>query len=871
MIKKILLTILLIGSGLSVWASHSKHYGMGTAVSTGNGLVYVSDSETPPAANATGWSMSSSRSFNCGEDEGKDQQTLYFHAKASDGYHFVGWSSQQTTPPSFPSSYLGTDNMFAGRVSAESTSDGSPTETIYYAYFERNPPVVYTCLPSSCGSYQVTCAGSTTTVSSTGVAQEIATTMNLNLTASPPSGQKVLGWYTCDAAGENKIYFSTAQKVDGFVRTFNTMIGVDYISSETPVFILKGIPDTPYTDLGAALAAANASSNSKVVVLVSDGVVGAGTYTIPSGVTLLVPRDDAHTVVEDVPPADATRTAPSAYRTLTLGAGAVVNVHGKVSLAAKLISVNTSSKRGNVGIQGPYGRLEMGTGSTMNLQTGAKLFAWGFVTGPGVVDSTVESGVIHARSGSTVYEAFRFTDFKGGSCTLAMTTAAKTKRDFPISQYYVQSIESPLVVHSGATEKLGAWINANSSDNHADVKLFAANASDSMFGITAGSVTKRYDGVNDRLLVDIDENASVSLGIVKLQAGSISFDSSNFILPLMDNITVNLKNGSSLAITKDTKFQAGSRVNIEPGATLTVNSGVKLYLYDDDEWGNFCWGDGGSWVRNIPLQPAYLANKNAVRATTGPFGDACICVDGTLEVKGALYASAGGAQVCGSRNGGQVKFTAAPPTGNSTLYDISTFSSMNVTYAETSCAAAPLQNADLTKVTTAGLPANTTYAYVNGVWMQPLPPIRVGVMLDGVRKEFEVSGAYLAELGLSSPDVAAAEAALAAVQANGLAKWQNDLLGVDGTVAANRPQAVFEQVSTDGTVHVKWPVALGTPKFTVEGIRTSYELEWRDGMVEGSAWSRYGESQTTPDFVLAFGDVEGRKLFRIVIKIVSGE
>ena len=183
---------------------------------------------------------------------------------------------------------------------------------------------------------------------------------------------------------------------------------------------------------------------------------------------------------------------------------------------------------------------------------------------------------------------------------------------------------------------------------------------------------------------------------------------------------------------------------------------------------------------------------------------------------------------------------------------------------------------------TGTLSAGTGYAKTdngNGTWTftatAPAAPLTVAVASGGSAVNFTIDAAWVSAnmngAGLGDVTAEQVKAVLEAEQANGLAKWQNDLLGVDGTVAANRPQAVFEQVSTDGTVHVKWPVALGTPALAAEGVRVSYELEWCDGVTAGSAWSRYGEPQATPDFVLAFRDVEGRKLFRIVIRIASGE
>lgn len=89
-------------------------------------------------------------------------------------------------------------------------------------------------------------------------------------------------------------------------------------------------------------------------------------------------------------------------------------------------------------IVGPYGYIKMESGSAIDVQSGASLYAWGFISGSGAV--TVESG-------GSVYEWYQILDFRGGSASSEMGNSV-----FPFSQYAVQNVEVPLTLHAGASE-----------------------------------------------------------------------------------------------------------------------------------------------------------------------------------------------------------------------------------------------------------------------------------------------------------------------------------------------------------------------------------------------------------------------------------
>ena len=168
---------------------------------------------------------------------------------------------------------------------------------------------------------------------------------------------------------------------------------------------------------------------SKTIVPLRSGVLKAGEYNIPSGVTLLIPFDSAYSLYTDKPEVvTSTLVTPSLYRKLTLASGAVIKVDGAISVSAKHKAGAGSQK---MSVCGKYGQIDMQEGSRIVLSNGSKLYAWGYITGAGEVD---------ALAGADVYEYFQLTDFRGGSASSSMN--GNSQLVFPMSSYYVQNIEA---------------------------------------------------------------------------------------------------------------------------------------------------------------------------------------------------------------------------------------------------------------------------------------------------------------------------------------------------------------------------------------------------------------------------------------------
>ncbi len=296
----------------------------------------------------------------------------------------------------------------------------------------------------------VTAGGSTVAAGSTVAGVTLAD--GVALTATPASGSTFLGWVN---AADNKIISTAANYTliptadmtvkAAFAKDGGTLwFGVGGTTQKSDSTGLMGVGKLYYYTVGTSYlfdnlnaAASHASVNStKTIVLMNSGTLPAGTYTIPSGVTLLIPFDSANTMYTTQVQNTGTYTTPIAYRTLTMASGANLTVNGAVSLSAMQKYAN-GGKMGGVPTGG-YGHISMNDGSTITVNSGGTLYAYGFITG---------SGSVTANSGATVYEMFQFMDFRGGTQSTDMQNGV-----FPLSQYYMQNIEVPMTIYSGATE-----------------------------------------------------------------------------------------------------------------------------------------------------------------------------------------------------------------------------------------------------------------------------------------------------------------------------------------------------------------------------------------------------------------------------------
>ena len=491
--------------------------------------------------------------------------------------------------------------------------------------------------------------------------------------ATPADGYQFMGWYDVS----NKKYISTSANAALNIENDCT-ITARFASKTAALFETGG---QRFDDLDAAVSYAQKNSQSKIT-LAADGSI-SGTYTIPAGITLLIPFDEAGTLYTDAPAAIRTAPASKPFRTLTMSEGASITVNGAISLGGRYFAAGGGQQGRPVG---DYGYIKMADNSSITVKNGGNLYAWGFISG---------SGSVLAESGATVYEFYQIADFRGGSASSNMGNKV-----FPFSQYFVQNIEVPLTLNAGANEQVYSGVYAMSTTYTTAINFIGDTG---MFKVESGSFTKDYDEKTDRLVFTV--NGKAALNTLSLTLAGMDVNSASYVLPITNNITINIRSGN-VTINQDAALLAGVEVNIAEGAGLTVASGKNIYFYDSDEWNsdNFVWGP--CKFKSVAYAPGKAYNRS-----NNDLVDAKMDVNGSVTAIGAIYTTESGADICSSNGTGKYIQQGTPGTETAT-YQYNAGSS-EVTIPIT---AAKLHNADGTYTETATASAGDVINYVNGVW-----------------------------------------------------------------------------------------------------------------------------------------------------------
>ena len=563
-----------------------------------------------------------------------------------------------------------------------------------------------TFVPAENGTY---------TVNGTLITEEYSNTQSsmtaYQVVATPAEGYQFLGWYNLTTGKCIATAATTALNIES-----DCTITAKFASKTAALFETGG---QRFDDLGDAVSYAQANSQSKIT-LATDGSI-SGTYTIPAGITLLIPFDAAGTLYTDAPAAIRTTPASKPFRTLTMSEGSSITVNGAISLGGRYFAAGGGQQGRPVG---DYGYIKMADNSSITVKRGGNLYAWGFISG---------SGSVLAESGATVYEFYQIADFRGGSASSSMGNNV-----FPFSQYFVQNIEVPLTLNAGANEQVYSGVYAMSTTYTTAIKFIG---DDGMFKVKSGSFTKDYDEQTDRLVFTV--NGEAELNTLSLKLAGMSVNSASYVLPITNNITINIQSGN-VTINQDAALLAGVQVNIAEGAGLTVANGKNIYFYDSDEWksDNFVWGS--CKFKSVAYAPGKAYNRS-----DNDLVDAKMDVNGSVTAIGAIYTTKGGADICSSGGTGKYIQQGAPGTATATYqYNAS---SNAVTIPIT---AAKLHNADGTYTETATASTGDVINYVNGVWGGEAPTELTVTFEANGSAEYPVEGTMAPQTVTAKTDTA---------------------------------------------------------------------------------------------------------------------
>ena len=542
-----------------------------------------------------------------------------------------------------------------------------------------------TFVPAENGTY---------TVDGKAITEEYSNTQSsmtaYTVVATPADGYQFLGWYNLTTGKCIATAVSTTLNIES-----DCTITAKFASKAAALFETGG---QRFADLNEAVSYAQKNSQSKIT-LATDGSI-SGTYIIPAGITLLIPFDAAGTLYTDAPAAIRTTPASKAFRTLTMSEDTSITVNGAISLGGRYFAAGGGEQGRPVG---DYGYIKMADNSSITVKNGGNLYAWGFISG---------SGSVLAESGATVYEFYQIADFRGGTASSNMGNKV-----FPFSQYFVQNIEVPLTLNAGANEQVYSGVYAMRSTYTTAINFIGDTG---MFKVESGSFTKDYDEKTDRLVFTV--NGEAALNTLSLKLASMSVNSASYVLPITNNITINIQSGN-VTINQDAALLAGVEVNIAEGAGLTVANGKNVYVYDAAEWNsnNFVWGS--CKFKSVAYAPGKAYNR-----TNADLKDVKMDVNGSVTAIGAIYTTKGGADICSSKKTGKYIQQGTPGTKTTTYqYD------GNKNSHAISITAAKLHNADGSYTETKEAKAKETFTYCKGQecgggkWVKNLKVAAIGI------------------------------------------------------------------------------------------------------------------------------------------------
>lgn len=420
----------------------------------------------------------------------------------------------------------------------------------------------------------------------------------------------------------------------------------------------NGTLQQSYKTLAEALQFVNANSGTQyTIVMVANYVLPAGEYTLPNKAMLVVPDVITRTKAQITQTSEDNKVnrvvintpAPTLAVKLTMADGANLTAYGTIEATANQ-AVSNGGQLITGATTGPYGQIEMNAGSSIQLESGSRLVCWGYITG---------KGQITANRGSKIYEHFQLGYWRGGSATKSMINNRNTYHAFPVTDYFYQNIEAPILYRPGADAYGYTGINYTLGVETAN-NIHLVGTSGAMFLMDNSAseentwIRKEYDPTTDR--VEWKMNSGAKLGDFSFSM-ILTVNSADYYLPITNNMTIIIEDGEC-EITQDAVLLPGAKIIINKTAKLVISSGKKLFCVDADDWSKV----GSYYFYTALYSPSWASPSTCPRnhgTTSAPIkeADAEIFVHG--ETEGWYYTTAHGANIHSTNaDAGKVKFIA---------------------------------------------------------------------------------------------------------------------------------------------------------------------------------------------------------------------
>lgn len=349
-----------------------------------------------------------------------------------------------------------------------------------------------------------------------------------------------------------------------------------------------------YDKLETAIANA-ATVGDLTVYLVSNYTIPSD-LEIPSNLTLTIPTSANYNDTfsgndnkggEAPSPGDvhATLTVPSTLKLIVNG--------------TLLVAGNQQSTTGRSGfLTGSYGAINLEGELIVN----GKLYARGKIEG---------TGTVTANKGSSVYERFEISDWRGGN-------ASKSSFDadvFPFNLYELGGIDTDLVVHAGASLFGQSYIYASTLGRGAsiDVPYIGTVGAEGNYDVTGSILTFGASDTDGTItLSKANGKTNVTIENAEIETGNISYTVRIFGIPIYDfsskntdcpfgyNMDVIIKN-STVDIRTRIKFLPGSSFTVDAGSTLTITASGAMYFYAANTYeARYCNTIPAGWDVKLP-------------------------------------------------------------------------------------------------------------------------------------------------------------------------------------------------------------------------------------------------------------------------------
>lgn len=492
-----------------------------------------------------------------------------------------------------------------------------------------------TLVSSKDGTYTVSTGGaSAKTVGADAADQTYSfdSTKGITVKAAPAEGKHFYMWWD----PTTKVPYSTKEEETLFLSNNQTIqpVFVDEAAYAQNFLVRHDNQDQyfVYWEDVMQMAAAN-QSHEKNVVLLTDYtlptavsghtgtyVAADGTYSLPAGVTLVVPYDATNDTSPTTTKNCETEPGQSkVFRTLTVPSGVRLKVPSAATLIVNAVQGAQNGAASMGRIVSDYGKLEVNGA----LDVTGTLYARGFVTG---------SGQVTANSSSKIYQLMQIQDWRGGSVTFNMYQYLMA-----INMYSFENIMANMTYEGGSQLLVQACIVAGNACVAVDVPAMTdGSVGDSIFVLDQGGQIKTaYDAETDRLNIRITKGKvtmkCLTLDMSKDQDG-LKIDSKEYPLAVNDSMRITVESGATLQTDYKLKFLPGTSVTIQKDATMIVSQDSELYFYSRGSYATGYANDRERTRLNYDL-------IDRAGETVKPTEDAKLDVYGTLEVYGTLMQS----------------------------------------------------------------------------------------------------------------------------------------------------------------------------------------------------------------------------------------